>query len=477
MTPHPRRLIGVLLGATCLVAPQAALAQSTSASERETQLEARLERLEAEMQLLREDLARARSDQQRAESETRSALAAAQTQSADAVTRVARIEDAAPAAAAASGKDGFDVGATTFKLGGYVRVNAIASRWSSGDVAPGALGKEFYLPQHIPVGDGAKSQDFMMHARQTRITMGASTPLEGRELSGYIEFDFGLATAPPGAQRATNPYVPTFRRGFIKYGNLLIGQEWSTFQNVAALPETTDFVGPTEGTVFNRQAMVRYTHKVADQLSFAVAVENPQTEALVGDSAGFADLDDDRMPDLVGRINWTPGLGSFVLAGVAREIRVQQGGLSDSAFGWGLSGSGIVPFGPEGRHDLRFMVTYGQGIGRYLGLGYVADAVLPAFGEELAVIDNFAAFAALKLGWTDKLRSTFMAGYQDADYPDAIVVNGLANKRAWSMAANLFWSPADKLDFGVEYRHAVRETVSGADGSLDRMEFAAKYRF
>lgn len=412
----------------------------------------------------------ARQEQVQSAAEAQTAIAAATAKSEAAASKVAAIESAPRG-------DGFKVGATTFKLGGYVRVNAIATRWSDGDVAVGALGKEFYLPQQIPVGTGPGSRDFLVSARQTRISLGASTPVGDKELKGYIEMDFALSTAPAGAQRATNPYTPTFRRGFIQYGNLLMGQEWSTFQNVAALPESTDFVGPLEGTVFNRQGIIRYTQGLGRNLELALAIENPETEILVGDAAGYGDFDDDDLPDFVARLNWSPALGKFSVAGIARKLRVEAQGQSASAFGWGVSGSGIVPFGPDDRHDLRFMATYGQGIGRYLGLGYVADAVLPAPGADLEVIDNFAGFAALKLGWTKTLRSTVMGGYQWAGYPEGVMVNGLANKSAWSAAANLFWSPANKFDVGIEYRHAVRDTVSGADGSMDRIEFAAKYSF
>ncbi|WP_226635457.1 DcaP family trimeric outer membrane transporter [Novosphingobium profundi] len=464
-----RRWTCALLAATSLAAPHVAQAAIT---EREAALEARLERLEAEMQQLRADLAAAREDQAAADTRTQEALASVTAQNAEVATRVAAAETARPKT-----ENGFTVGATRFTLGGYVRVNAIASRWSEGDVGVGALGKEFYLPQHIPVGDAPSSTDMTMMARQTRFSLGAATPVGDKEIKGYLEFDFALATAPAGAQRATNPYTPTLRRAFLQYDHWLIGQEWSTFQNTAVLPESTDFAGPIEGTVFNRQTQIRYTTRLSPGLELAVALENPQTEILSSGSPGYLDLDEDRLPDLVGRLNWSNSLGSFVLAGVVRELRSELGGDKHTAAGWGISGSGKIPFGPDNRHDLRFMATYGQGIGRYLGLGFVGDVMQPQAGDELAVIDNFAALAALKLGWGGTLRSTFMGGYQSADYPSGLLVHDMANKRAWSAAANLFWTPIEHFDVGVEYRHALRETVSGADGALDRMEFAAKYSF
>ena len=42
---------------------------------------------------------------------------------------------------------------------------------------------------------------------------------------------------------------------------------------------------------------------------------------------------------------------------------------------------------------------------------------------------------------------------------------------------NLLYSPAKKLTIGAELRHAERENEAGADGSLDRLQFSAKYMY
>jgi len=157
-------------------------------------------------------------------------------------------------------------------------------------------------------------------------------------------------------------------------------------------------------------------------------------------------------------------------------LRVDTLGTGDTAFAWGVSGSGKVPLGA--RSDLRFMATYGQGIGRYLGLGYVPDAIYGGpVGNDLRRVDNFAAFAALKLGWSATLRSTFMGSFQDANYPGDVVVSPLFSEKSYGGAANLFWTPGKGFDLGVEYRHAVRELRGGDTGALDRIEFAIKYGF
>jgi hypothetical protein len=492
MSSINRRVSRVLAlsGSTALaMAVCPASAQSSgqpAASAREAALEARLKMLEQAVSDLRTELSQRRAA---AASTTAVPATAAPTGVAAATagpglnTQVASSGTAGPPTAnsAASGTaaspsgDGFRIGNTTVKLGGFVRLNVIASRYSDGEVAVGGLGKEFFLPQQIPVGGGFSSEDLLLSARQTRLVFSTSTPVNGTEAKTLIEFDFALATAPAGAQRATNPYTPTFRRGFIEYGKWLVGQEWSTFQNLGVLPETTDFVGPLDGTVFNRQALIRYTTTLRPGMTLQLAAENPETETALPTAAALVDTDDDRLPDVVARLNWKGTLGEFALAGIARELRSEALGIGDTAFGWGVSGSGKIPFGK--RHDLRFMATYGQGIGRYLGLGYVPDAIYGGAAAQLERIDNFAAFAALKFGWTDTIRSTFMGSYQSASYPDGLPVTGLANAKSYGGAANVFWTPAKGFDLGLEYRHAVRELLSGDTGALDRVEFAIKYGF
>lgn len=476
---------GVLLAGVATVSSMAGRAEAQTA--REAQLEQRLRQLEDAVATLRSELQATRAAPA-AKPSSPSALASAPPQagspSNNASTtpppgtsvQVSRPSQAETATASATPPDGFRVGNTTVKLTGFVRLNTIASRYSDGEVAVGGLGKEFYLPQQIPVGGGFASEDMLLSARQSRIGLTTVTPMGGVDVKTLIEFDFALATAPAGAQRATNPYVPTFRRGFIEYGNLLIGQEWSTFQNIGVLPETTDFVGPLEGTVFNRQALIRYTVPLSKTVNLQLAIENPQTETALPNNAALVDTDDDRAPDLVARLNLKPAFGDFAVAAIARELRVDALGVGDSAFGWGVSASGKVPIGGNGS-DIRFMATYGRGIGRYLGLGYVPDALYAGPGGDLQLIDNFAGFAAVKFGWTPTLRSTFTGSYQSAKYPDGLIVTGLANAKAYSGAANLFWTPAKGFDVGVEYRHGVRELLNGDTGALDRIEFAIKYGF
>ncbi len=110
-----------------------------------------------------------------------------------------------------------------------------------------------------------------------------------------------------------------------------------------------------------------------------------------------------------------------------------------------------------------------------VGVNFANDAVLTANGE-LETISGWAAFAAWRQVWNDRVRSTLMVSTSDYDN-DVLLTGGSANKSSWSWAINTFYSPTPKLDLGVELRSAEREIESGASGSMRRLHAVAKYSF
>ena len=477
-----RAHVAILLSATALIAPSVAMAQSTS---REAELLDRVERLETEMRQLRGELATARSEQAQTAATAQQAVATAQQASAQSdatATQVASITPAAPGtalAAASAPGIGFKSGNTTIKIGGFLKMVASQSRFSDGEVATNSLGRDFYLPQSIPTGGGRSSRVTDFTAKQSRIWLNLTTNVGGHEVKGYLETDFQTSPGTQGSQRTTNGYNLALRRAFIQVGRFTFGQDWSTFQYIGSLPESTDFLGVTEGTVFVRQPLIRYSHPFSKDLTLHVAVENAESgTSNLGDPA-LIENGDDRMPDLTARLAWAGSLGELSLAGLARQVRVQNNDIRDTNFGWGVSGAGKIYLRSDKRSDIRFMATYGNNAGRYIGLNFAPDSVYnPATGK-LADVREFAAMAAARIALAGTLRTNLMGSYQNVSYAGSLPEAGIGNfnKRAWSLAANLFWSPVENVDLGVEYRHGQRELVNGAKGQLDRVEFAAKYGF
>lgn len=453
-----------------LLAALLANASTAAAQDRTAELEGRLRLLEAAVADLRAELAAARA------APAAGAPSAATAQAGDAAATVPaaeRMEAIETRLAAEEKREGFRVGRSTVKVGGFVKLWSAWSAYDDGAPPAGALVRDFYLPQQIPVG-GARSTQFTAHAKQTRLWLSASAPVGGTPATAYVEGDFQTAPGTQGTARTTNGYNFALRRATISWRGLTAGQDWSTFQNVSVLPETTDFIGPTEGTVFVRQPLVRWTQPLGGGVSLALAVENPITASITSSSAAPKESDDARFPDLVIKLAGKLGPAELSLAALAHDVSVTDAAGGDSAFGWGLSLAGRLPFGAGNRHDLRVMLTGGEGIGHYVGLNFAPDGVFA--GGRVEPVGVVAGFAALKLGWSPRLRSTLMGGFQQVDYP-ALALPATANQSSWSVAGNLFATPLPGLDLGIELRHGERKVNSGARGSLDRVEFVTKYSF
>jgi hypothetical protein len=320
----------------------------------------------------------------------------------------------------------------------------------------------------------------MISMPSTRGSGSISTPRSRVTASkGYVETDFQTAAGTQGSERTTNGYNLALRRAYVQLDKLTVGQDWSTFQYVAALPESTDFVGTTEGTVFVREALVRYSQPLGKKTVLHLSAENGETASANLGNPALVENDDDSIPDFAARVNHTATFGELSLAGLVRQLSVDNGAAQDDAMAWGASAAGKIFLDKAKRSDFRFMLTYGNGIGRYVGLNFAPDAIWAPATAKLHRVKNLAAMGAIRLSWTPTLRSTIMGSYQNANYPGGFAAGSLNafNDKAWSVAGNLFWSPVKNVDLGVEIRHGQRELVSGASGQLDRLEFAAKYSF
>jgi len=358
---------------------------------------------------------------------------------------------------------------TTYKFGGYAKFDAMFTDYSDATPDGNSLMRQFYYAPQIPVGDGSANDDITadFQARETRINFRADTTTPGGDsITAFIEMDFFIHS--DGNEVVSNSYSPRLRHAFIKYNKWTFGQTWSTFQDVGALPEALDFVGPAESTTFIRQAMVRYTTG-----NLELAVENP--EAFV---AGAGDVERGRstMPDLIGRYTFKLGdKGSYVkVAGLYRSIKVGDiAGSQRDETGYGVSVSSKLMFGNGA--DLRAMVTYGDGVGRYIGLGFVRDGYLDA-NNSIATAEALAYFVALRLPLGNKWRTNLMYGNTTIDYDNNAAAATL-NDSGMSFHANLIYNILPKLDVGAEIIYGERELVNGTDGDFTRFQFSAKYAF
>jgi predicted porin len=372
---------------------------------------------------------------------------------------------AAGIALIALGAAGTAAAETTYKFGGYAKFDAMLTDYSDGTPDGNSLMRQFYYTPQIPIGDGTGSSDMTadFQARESRINFRADTTTDGGDkITAFIEMDF--FTHGDGNEVVSNSYSPRLRHAFIKYNKWTFGQTWSTFQDVAALPEALDFVGPAESTTFIRQSMIRYTTG-----NLELAVENPQTFVVGGER------DRSTAPDMIARYTFKLDGGSYVkLAGLVRSLKVNSGVNQTDEMGVGVSASAKLVF--DNGSDLRAMVTVGDGVGRYIGLGFVPDGYIDATSGDIETAEALAWFVSYRAVWNDKWRSNFMYGSTSIDYTDNLQAASL-NEKGSSFHVNLIHNVLPKLDIGAELIFGDREIVSGVDGDFTRFQLSAKYAF
>jgi hypothetical protein len=369
--------------------------------------------------------------------------------------------------------DGFRVGKSTIRIGGFLKYDASVTRYSAGDTPPGAFIDDFYLPQQIPVAlRGAKRPegfDFNNNVRESRLFVAGETDVGKDKLSGRLEIDFQSVNTNAD-ERATNGFSPEIRHAWIQWNNVLAGQNWSLLQNTTVLPDSLEFIGPVEGMVFVRQPQLRVTFK-----NFAFSLEQPETVVTARGSGAQTLSNDGALPDVVARFLHKGKFGEISVGGIVRQLSCDSciTGISDNAVGYGASIAGLLKVGKQ--DDIRFMVNAGSGIGRYIGVNIVNDAAVRANGQ-LDPITVYSGMVAYRHVISKTWRANLYGAYFKADNP-VLDTGGTPTDRIYSVHGNLIWSPTPAILFGVESKYAERRTENGADGNMFRVQFSSKYFF
>lgn len=359
---------------------------------------------------------------------------------------------------------------TDIDFGGYVKLDMLVSDYADGQAPASAnIGRQQYIPSITPVGGEGDDLTTDFHARQSRFFLTSKTELDnGETLTGHIEMDFQLT--PDGDERISNSYNPRLRQAFLKYGNWTFGQTWSNFQDLNILAESVDFIGITDGIIFNRQAQIRYTSG-----GFSASIENPETTVTPA-GGGRIVSSDGFVPDVTFKYTGKADNLTWQASALLRQLTydVTQTGDDETTFGYGVSFGAKYTFGMD---DIRASITTGSGLGRYLGLNTWNGAYIDNNGE-LEAIDSTGVSFAYRHFWNEKLRSNviYSRGWADND-GELLALAGDMTEYTQRLAFNLMYSPASNLTFGAEISQANRETEANEDGDLNRLQLMAMYKF
>jgi hypothetical protein len=363
------------------------------------------------------------------------------------------------------------IGKPEFTVGGRVKLDAVYTDRSAGNgkLSPSDLA---FSPASIPLS-GNNPDEFHFNLRESRLWATAHLPLFNRDLAAYAEIDFySIDRNGQGRTELTNK--PRLRHAYASYGGFTIGKTYTAFLNVPAYPETNDINGPV--AILNvRQELLRYK-KSFDWGNMTLSLEEPDSKLTTTTGTSVHADDADWIPDIITRLDFSSDWGDWSVSAMAREIRSKglvPAALSDSEWGVAFSIAGRVY--TTGQDNVRFSVSGGNILGRYLSYNAFDDAVMDSNGQ-IDLTEIFGAYIAYQHWWTTKLRSTVVAGYAQA-YHDLSVAPDTVDKRYYSTHLNLIWSPILNTSIGAEWLHGYRMLEDESSGNLNRLQFTFIYKF
>ena len=351
------------------------------------------------------------------------------------------------------------------KFGGRVRTAAVFTLDPLGT-------DDRFLTNSIPVGVpviSGEDKRTNISARASRLNTEFRTPIGAQEVRAFFEGDFA---------GANNTF--RLRHAYAQFLGFIVGQTWSTFSDPATNLEDLDFEGVSSENII-RQPLIRYWWNTDPKTRAAIAIENPSVSITGGQGVNL-------LPDIVLRAVREGSNGGHVqAAAVIREIRGEATpGDVRSDWGWGLSASGVFPFKVGTLQDrVIFQANGGRGIARYINdlssLGG-QDAVFDTTTGDLKVLPAFGWYIAYEHAWkewkgaeTMNLRSTFLWSFVDLlpyDFqpPDTY-------SKTHRLAVNLVFSPAKRVDVGIEYIDGYRENKDGEHASANQVQLVTLIRF
>ncbi len=369
----------------------------------------------------------------------------------------------------------FDVRDTNVSLGGYAKLMLTYDR--DGTVTAPFNG-DLYSIYGTPIdGSGsAEKDDMRMSARESRLYVKTATENRYGLFETYVEGDF-FADIDSDGPTWSNSHGFRLRHAYGKltmgHHVLLAGQTWSTFMDLAGAVPVMDF-SSDPGMTFVRQAQVRYQYNLAKGHYIAFAAENPTYGMTAAGPVSYVHGDDaeDKMPDLVMKYFYADKRFHISPKILARRFELD----GDSAYGYGLSLTSHVNIGNGHKVYLNFL--YGDGIGRYAGLGFNAGAGINSAGD-IETVEFSSINGGVSLALKKNLRWVVGAGYseQNEDGYDDGILTASANKEAFSWHTNLYWNITPDIQWAGGVTFGEVENMGGEEGDMTRIQSYLKYSF
>ena len=344
------------------------------------------------------------------------------------------------------------------KWRGYVKFNAFFDY-------NGMKSTEGFYPYEIPVDPELNKNLSGLYAgaRQSRLGMETNARTRIGKIRTYIEMDFAGDNTGLSFR---------LRHAFGQIGYWTLGHTWTTFSDIAAVPNTVDLEGPNSG-VFVRHGLIRFERKIATEGEFGVSLENPRKD--FENPYDTLNIDFQQSFDLAGRFRLElDDEGHLQLAFILRELFYSHPDGPQFVPGYGLQISGRLLIGGRGR--ISTQMVYGSAISRYITTlsGRGLD-IYPRPDGTMDPLRALGGYLSYEHFWNDKWSSSIIGGlvqmwnsrYQPMD----------AFRSSLYGSSNTFWRPIETLEIGLEFVMGNRTDQDLQRGTATRIQFGSIFYF
>ncbi len=342
-------------------------------------------------------------------------------------------------------------------VGGYIKAVAITDNRSERN-------DTYFRPSLLSETDTEGHSQLNANFTRWYLDGRAILPNNTGSVRGYLETDFYQSQY-------------RLRQAYLTWSNdqhtIIAGQTWTTFQDTSAYPEMIYELAPAGGVLL-RQGQFRLTHQISNNMSYALAIENPSSTDIEFTATNNKDIT--VQPDLTAHVRWNiTNAIHFQFSGLLRDLAEKNitTGNTTSALGYGTHISGSWIF--SNNDKLAWSFLYGDGIGRYLigassfvggNSGYIDT------NGRLQSRQAMGGYASYKHFWNPAWRSNIVVGMSKQDeVSNAMTADNFES--ATFISANIFWHPNKVINTGVEITFGESEfEAQGINDTRDNTRIA-----
>lgn len=434
-----------------ILATACAVASGTIFANTATTTEQRINLLETELQKLKAEL--------QAQKQTQNNLQVKQAKIEENVEKNITAETAKPIAPS------WVTWTDNVKVYGIARLDATVDFKSS----PDSGGRTTSSIYRTPFENDKRANHSRSDASINASRLGVYFNSPDKAVTGNVEADFF-----DSSNMGTGDGKFRIRHAYFTYKDWTFGQTWSLMSNMETRTESVDYT-QFMGTSYTRTPQVRYDWKIDQNHDLKVALEHTGSRVSA-------------FPSLTGRYTFKQGPLTALAQGFVNEKSVDVAKDTVKKVSWG-AGTGLkYQFDPQQSvqanyqyivGDQKFMpYTTQSGLANATALNAAGDFSLDQDKTDLLMNKLHSFNIGYSYKFNDQWRSNLSASlFEYDDNTEYAKLNQDANKRLTDYAANIFYSPAEQIDIGLEYHQGKREVFDGRTADVSRLNFVSMYKF